>query len=178
MKKSTVSSTKPAVPSESRMGELSYPNDSTVYLKPRLLLKRQQLKQERYSGLKHWFVPVSSKMLWCVGFSLLSYPLWVLLCYKYRQDFQQEWHNTLYSQTNTVGHEKMTSRLLFLAKRGLLSSLDFLSLWVIDLCPRIASAIMVLHFGLCLGYAANTFWTGQGLETSIQSPARRLKKMD
>lgn len=116
------------------IGELSFPDDRTIHLKPLLLSKREKLRFSR--PLWSLLVPIPPILLWIVGLNLLLYPLGVALLSKYREDFQTDWQE---GASDVLG------------KRAV-ALLDGLAVWILDLCPPVASAMLLFHFGLCVAY--------------------------
>jgi hypothetical protein len=80
------------------------------------------------------------------GLSLLLYPLWWILLGKYRQDFQEDWH-----QRTTADDPAWL--------QAAVTILDALAVWVIDLCPKVTTAILLFHIGMCLAYLSSTMFT-------------------
>ncbi|CAB9508863.1 expressed unknown protein [Seminavis robusta] len=130
----------------SGMGELSFPDKDTVYLKPILLAKRQQWR--RTHPLWSLSFPVSSTLLWCCGLALLLHPLMVLLLRKYKED---DWHEILLEEQ---GGETTTKMIL----RAAVSALDALAVGLLDGSPRIAAASLFLYTSICSGYLASAAW--------------------
>lgn len=128
-----------------RMGEVSFPDDETVYLKPALLVKRQQWRRDH--PLLSLGFPISPLILWYYGLTLLLHPVSVVLLRKYQEDFQSVWHNQL---LETNGTHPATLALL----RGAVSILDTLAVCVIDSSPPLTAAALFLHVTICLGYLA------------------------
>lgn len=116
------------------LGEVSsFPHKATVHLKPHLW--RQQRQSSSLPSLPSW-------ALWSLAVSLALYPLWVILLEKYRADFQSEWQEQVQSMQGTLG----------LALRVVLSCMDAWSNWIVVVCPRIASSILMIHLAFCLTY--------------------------
>ena len=125
-----------------------------VCLKPVLLQKRQHL--HRQSSRYSLFPSISPLSLWLFGLSLLTYPLWVVILHKYRVDFQDDWHHyhqneaSLFSQSPTNHHLVDAKQLVLVARGAFLKALDRLVILCIDVSPRIASSVVMLHTGICM----------------------------
>jgi hypothetical protein len=129
-----------------RIGEVSFPDDETVYLKPALLVKRQQWLREH--PLWSLGLPISPFLLWCYGLALVLHPVSVVLLTKYQEDFPYGWHIRLLETKNGT-HPAILALL-----RGAVSILDALAACVIDSSPPLTAAALFLHVAVCLGYLA------------------------
>lgn len=133
----------------SGMGELSFPDDRTIHLKPLLLSKREKLRSSR--PLWSLLTPIPPILLWFVGLNLLLYPLGVVLLSKYREDFQADWR---------AGSSDALAK-------GAVALLDGLAVWILDLCPPVASAMLLFHCGLCLAYVSIAVFQESGTRAAI-----------
>ena len=132
------------------MGEVSFQDDGTVYLKPSLLTKRQ--KWQRNHSLWSHVVGISPLLLWCYGLLLLSHPVSVLVLRKYQEDFQTDWHEYLLLKTNL--HLTMYTQFLYCLRRAGVAILDVMAGFVLDSSPPLTATALFLHLAICLGYLA------------------------
>lgn len=129
-------------PEINMMGEISFPNNNnakTVHLKPLLQTLRQQ--RQRQSSL---VLPLPPLTLWTIAMSLALYPVWVVLLEKYRDAFQTDWQEGVQSIEGNTG--------AFL-QYGV-QCLDIFSHWIVNICPRMAAALLLVHVAACLMYLA------------------------
>jgi hypothetical protein len=124
------------------MGEISFPDASTVHLKPHLLAVRQQQHPSYFVSV---LLPLPRWVLWIAGVSLALYPLSVILLEKYRDAFQDDWQIRVQSSMDGT-----TGMLLGIG----VQFLDMLSHWIVLVSPRIAAAAVLIHIACCLAYVA------------------------
>lgn len=116
------------------IGELSYSDRDTLYLKPYLFMQRQ--KQTVF-----FMIPVNTILLWFMGISLALYPFFVLILDRYQDYFQVKWNSWVQSQTG------IASTLLL---QPAIYCLDIWTHWILDVSPRIAGTILLVDIALCL----------------------------
>ena len=133
-----------------------HPEDEDIRLTPVLLIKRQEYSNS--NGLLS-FPSIPPLLLWCWGVMLLAYPLWVILLQKYRADFQdddwlQHYYYTLQQpKPSLLSAPLNTSTTLMTSHGGILPIiLDVLTIWVLDISPRIAASVILFHSGICIAY--------------------------
>jgi hypothetical protein len=141
--------------SASGMGDVTFPNRRTVVLKPRLMIQRQQLQQQSFFWPPSPSLPVP--LLFFLGFSWALYLPLVVLLEKYRHDFQLEWQQQKQQQQSCLPLPIATIVVGFL---------DLGADWFLTACPRLASALLILHILLCAAFTVKERRSG-GLQRSV-----------
>lgn len=128
--------------------------DEDIRLTPVLLIKRQEYCQR----VPLSFPSIPPLLLWCWGLMLSTYPLWVILLQKYRADFQDDWNQQYYYRQPP--NDGMMSSSLSVPMTSTIAHgggilpiiLDVLTVWVLDVSPRIAASVILFHSSICIAY--------------------------
>ena len=147
------------------MGRLSE-KSGTLVLLPCLLEHRTSRAVASISGRSPSIAP---GVLWIVGLFLATYPMWTIVMKKCRNDFRDDWwqsyevNKCFYSENATTTfitscppfspRSDSSYQVVSIWIHGaLLFCLDKFALCVVDICPRIASSLVVMHIGFCIAY--------------------------